>query len=88
MKRFLKHMWQWVRFCPLWRSPHVWTRAISESYYTCLVCGKTEPVVDAPILSVDMQYDLHEDRENIAVDPRLLDDTDTEDFAMSRGGTD
>jgi hypothetical protein len=25
---------------------------------------------------------------NVAVDPRLLDDTDTEDFAMSRGGTD
>lgn len=26
--------------------------------------------------------------QNVAVDPRLLDDTDMDDFAMSKGGTD
>lgn len=70
---FIKSMLLWLSVCPLFFKR-------KKHYPTSEV--DLEPIDWTPVLArlkTDASY---------AVDPRLLDDTDTEDFAMSRGGTD
>jgi hypothetical protein len=60
MRRFLKHMWDWLINCPLFqRDYHLWVSRVGSGLFECLICQKTrfEPdeVRDMAALEVDQQ---------------------------------
>jgi hypothetical protein len=70
---FIKSMLLWLSVCPLFFKR-------KKHYPTSEV--DLEPIDWTPVLA------RLKSNASYAVDPRLLDDTDLDDFSMSRGGTD